>query len=248
MTLPTPKTAIVTGGERGIGLSIARKLLEEGYRVVIAGIDEAAAAKNLPALQDLGPAKFIRCDVGEEPQVAAMVGQTLAEFGGLDALVCNAGIAQAENPPLAELTLEHWEHIMRVNVTGAFLCAKHAHAALRERRGAIVIISSTRAGASEPHTEAYSTSKAALLGLNHSLANSLAPEIRVNAVCPGWINVSDDYVPSREEHEIQLTGRVGRGPDVATVVSFLLDPAQSAFITGQTLNVDGGVTAKLGYE
>jgi NAD(P)-dependent dehydrogenase (short-subunit alcohol dehydrogenase family) len=224
------RTAIVTGAERGIGLAIARTLLEDGYRVVLAGIDEAAAARNLPALQNLGPAKFIRCDVGVESEVAAMVEQTLAEFGGLDALVCNAGLARAENPPLPELTLEYWDKVMRVNVTGAFLCAKHCVAALRARRGAIVIISSTRAHASEPNTEAYSTSKAALIGLNHSLANSLGPEIRVNAVCPGWINIADDYDFSPEEHGIQLTGRVGVGADVATVVKFLLDPAQSAFI------------------
>jgi NAD(P)-dependent dehydrogenase (short-subunit alcohol dehydrogenase family) len=242
-----PRTAIVTGGERGIGLHIAKRLLANHYQVVVAGVDDQSAEANLPDLAAHGRLQYIRCDVGNEEEVAAMAARTRREFGGIHGLVCNAALARAANGPLERLSLEHWERVMRVNVTGAFLCAKHCIGALRASRGAIVLISSVRAHASEPDTEAYSTSKAALLGLNHSLANSCGPQVRVNAVCPGWVPTDPHDHISPEDHRMHPVGRVGKVQDVSAAVLFLLDPVKAAFITGQYLNVDGGMSARLGY-
>ncbi len=229
-------------------MAIALELAEKGYQVAIAGVDEVAAPKALLELRQVGPAKFYACDVGDETQVQALMTQVLEDFGTIDALVCNAGLADPENPPVEDFPLERWERVIRVNLTGTFLCVKHATRALRESRGAVVIISSTRAHASEPHTEAYTASKAGQLGLTHALANSLSPHIRVNAICPGWIDAQNAGGFSRKEEEIQLVGRVGTGRDIAVLAEFLLDPDRAGYITGQPFTVDGGVLPRLRYD
>lgn len=239
-----PKIAIVTGGERGIGLGIAQELLTRGYQVLVGGVDEGAAKANLTSLPGV---QFQRCDVGREEDVRELVATALREHGRIDALVNNAGIAAPDNGPIEQLNLEIWESFLRVNLTGAMLCAKLCLPELRKTGGAIVNISSTRAHASEPNTEAYAASKAGLLGLTHALAVSTGPQVRVNAVCPGWVDVYPDWEPSPEDNAQQVTGRVGRPEEIATVVAFLLDSLQSGFMTGQHVNVDGGVRIKLGY-
>jgi NAD(P)-dependent dehydrogenase (short-subunit alcohol dehydrogenase family) len=143
-----------------------------------------------------------------------------------------------------------------VNLTGAFLCARHAAPLLRWRRGAIVNVASTRARQSEPRTEAYSASKGGLVALTHALAVSLGPDIRVNAISPGWIDVSrwgspaDARAPetlSAEDHAQHPAGRVGTPEDVAALALWLAG-RQAGFVTGQEFTVDGGMTRRMIYQ
>lgn len=253
MSTEISSTAIVTGGAQGIGKAITQRLLHEGWAVMIADVDEEAGREAVDALRDLGSVRFTMCDVADEAQVRAMVDETCRAFGGIDLLVNNAGIGI--NKPITDLSLAEWRRVIDVNLTGAFLCAKYAAPALRERAGAIVNIASTRALMSEPHTEAYAASKGGIVALTHALAMSLGPEVRVNCISPGWIEVSawkkhsQRHMPvlSEQDHRQHPVGRVGTPEDIAAMVSFLAAGATSGFITGQNFVVDGGMTRKMIY-
>ena len=198
-----------------------------------------------------GTLHFIETDIAVESEVEGLMSDTLTRFSRLDALVNNAGIGITK--PVTELSLAEWQQVIGTNLTGAFLCAKHAAPFLKEEGGAIVNIASTRALMSEADTEAYAASKGGLLALTHALAVSLGPAVRVNAVSPGWIEVSDwqkgeQETPehSEEDKAQHPVGRVGRPEDVAALVHFLLGE-ESGFITGQNFLVDGGMTKKMIY-
>ncbi|MHB8454747.1 MAG: glucose 1-dehydrogenase [Acidiferrobacterales bacterium] len=243
---------VVTGGGQGIGKAIAHQLLTSGYRVVIAELDGEAGSETAAELGSLGDIHFIETDVGDEPSVRHTLAQAIGRFGRLDALVNNAGFGI--NRPIDELTLEEWNRVITVNLTGAFLCARHAAPALRRYAGAIVNIASTRALMSEPGTEAYSASKGGLLALTHALAISLGPQVRVNCVSPGWIDVSGLKKRSQRQRATlnesdglqHPVGRVGTPQDIATLVAYLLSK-DAGFITGQNFVVDGGITRKMIY-
>lgn len=243
------KVALVTGGAQGIGYAIARRLAGVGTAVAIFDRDPAGArmAAALP-----GQPLFIEGDVGSEADVRRAIAAVVARFGRLSALVNNAGISIRK--PLVELALEEWERVLHTNLTGAFLCARHAAPLLAAERGAIVNIASTRAVMSEPHTEAYAASKGGLVALTHALALSLGPAVRVNCVSPGWIDVSGAKAdPARRpetlsaaDHAQHPAGRVGTPDDVASLVAYLLGP-ESGFVTGTNFTVDGGMTRKMIY-
>jgi NAD(P)-dependent dehydrogenase (short-subunit alcohol dehydrogenase family) len=138
--------------------------------------------------------------------------------------------------------------VLDVNLTAAFLFARAAEKALRRGNGAMVLIASTRALMSEPNTEAYSASKGGLFALTHALAMSLAPDVRVNCVSPGWIRTKDYGALRKKDHMQHPAGRVGRPEDIAETVAFLLDSGRSGFITAANFVVDGGMTRKMIYE
>jgi NAD(P)-dependent dehydrogenase (short-subunit alcohol dehydrogenase family) len=246
-----PKVAIVTGGAQGIGAGICARLIAAGYAVAIAD-DDAEAGREAEATLD--GAWFVECDVADEAQVAACVASAVARSGRLDALVNNAALARPARVPVESLPLEVWNRTLAVNLTGALLMTKHAAPHLRRARGAIVNIASTRALQSEPNTEAYSASKGGLVALTHALAVSLGPDVRVNCVSPGWIDVSARRKRSRRKPEAlrpedraqHPVGRVGTPEDVAELVAFLLSDA-AGFITGQDFIADGGMTRKMIY-
>jgi len=247
------KVAIVTGAGQGIGKGIALRFLQAGMKVVLAEKDEDAGREAEAELRSQGEVFFVATDVSSEKDVSSLVEQTRARFDGVDALVNNAGIFRTPVAP-AKLALEDWNDVLGVNLTGAFLCAKHAAPHLAERHGAIVNIASTRALMSEPNTEAYAASKGGLVALTHALAVSLGPLVRVNAISPGWIEVrdwkkrSDRVVPthSREDEEQHPAGRVGNPQDVAELALYLLSPA-AEFITGANIVLDGGMTRRMIY-
>jgi NAD(P)-dependent dehydrogenase (short-subunit alcohol dehydrogenase family) len=246
------KVALVTGGAQGIGKAIAQRFVRDGMRVAILDADEEAGKQVESELHALGEVSFLTADVADEDQVVEAVRRTMNSFGGLDVLVNNAGISR--NKPITELTLAEWNRVIGINLTGAFLCAKHAVAPLRARHGAIVNIASTRALMSEANTEAYSATKGGLVALTHALAVSLGPEVRVNCVSPGWIDVSAwkksslarQATLSEADHKQHPAGRVGRPEDIAALVAWLVSD-EAGFVTGANYAVDGGMTRKMIY-
>lgn len=243
------KVALVTGAARGIGLGIAAWLIAEGWQVVLADTERTRGAKVAKVLGE--NAWFVAMDVSQEAQVVEGVAQVLGQFGRLDALINNAALADPHNPPLDSLDLGHWNKVLATNLTGPLLVAKHCAPYLRAHYGAIVNITSTRALQSEPDTEAYSASKGGLLSLTRALAVSLGPDIRVNAVSPGWIDARDPSERRAQpltdaDHDQHPVGRVGAVEDVAAQVAWLLS-ASAGFVTGQEFVVDGGMTRKMIY-
>lgn len=233
------RTALITGGAKGIGRGIVLHLLAAGWRV--AALDRDGAA--LAALPEPGPLLRLTADVSREDTVRAALKAVSEWAGGLDLLVNNAGLAGPEAGPLEALDLSEWQRWLDTNLTGAMLMSKHAIPLLRPRRGSIVNITSTRAFMSEPQTEPYAAAKGGLTALTHAMAISLGPQIRVNAVAPGWIDTQGtDLRP--EDHAQHPAGRVGRPEDVAGAVAWLAD---AGFVTGQTVTVDGGMTARMIY-
>ncbi|UPU36589.1 SDR family oxidoreductase [Geomonas paludis] len=239
--------ALVTGAARGIGRGIAQRLLAEGYAVVLADIEGAALAETAAMLDAPDAVLAVQTDVADEQPVQALIDQALARFGRLDLLVNNAARARAHAAPVHELALAEWNRVIGTNLTGVFLCTKHAAPHLKESRGSIVNIASTRALQSEADTEAYSASKGGVVALTHALSMSLGPEVRVNCVSPGWIHNGAEAELRPVDHEQHPVGRVGRPEDIAELVLYLASP-RAGFITGQNFVVDGGMTRKMIYE
>ncbi len=246
------RAAIVTGGAQGIGRAIAQKFLRNGLAVVIADCDREAGRETESELKALGPVRYVPADVSKEPQVRRLVAAALEAFGRIDVLVNNAAVMA--NAPLARLKLADWNRVLAVNLTGAFLCAKHAAPHLAKHRGAIVNIASTRAFMSEPGTEAYSASKGGLAALTHALAVSLGPAVRVNCISPGWIETESSRkrsvrrMPrlSEADHLQHPAGRVGTPADIAELAAVLASD-QAGFITAANVVADGGMTRKMIY-
>lgn len=235
------KVAIVTGAAKGIGRAIARQLSGEGWQLVCADVDELennATAKEVGGLA-------VTCDVGQKADVDALVSQARGSFGRIDGVVSNAGINQYK--PLADWTLEQWDRIIATNLTANFLLAQAAEQSLRDAKGAMVLMASSRAQMSEPGTFAYSASKGGIVALTHSLAVSLQPDVRINCILPGWIDTGKHGPIDQADHDQHPVGRVGRPDDIAEMTSFLLSKEKAGFVTGQEFIVDGGMTKKMIY-
>jgi NAD(P)-dependent dehydrogenase (short-subunit alcohol dehydrogenase family) len=247
------KVFLVTGGARGIGRAIVKRLAGDGARVCVVDTDRAAG---LDAAREYGErVTFVRADVASERDVRRAVAACVRWGRRLDGVVNDAAIADPAAGPIEALSLARWRRTLDVNLTGTFLVAKHAARHLRRARGAIVNLGSTRAVQSEPHTEAYAATKGAIVALTHALAMSLGPEVRVNCISPGWI-ATDDFAPRGQrkkprlrpaDHAQHPVGRVGRPEDVAGLCAWLLSD-EAGFVTGQNLVIDGGMTRKMIYD
>ena len=245
------KVALVTGGAVGIGAGIAERFVEEGASVAIFDINGEGALQRADQLRAKGPVLAIQGDVASEESARSAVERTVAQFGSLDVLVNNAGIEVAG--PISLMKSEAWDRQLAVNLKGAFLFSKYAIARMLGRGGVIINISSVRAFVSYQGGIAYDASKAALIGFTRALALDHGQDkIRVNAVCPGYIDtpMTEEWlktVPNREETMRQVLavhplGRIGTPRDIAEAAVFLASDAAS-FITGTTLVVDGGMSA-----
>lgn len=238
------RVAIVTGAASGIGRATARRLLDDGWRLGV--VDLTAAALGRVFGRQKRHVEIVTGNVAEESTAKNAVAAALKRFGRLDGVVSNAGIMN--RVPLRRHTLADWRRVIDVNLTASFLFARAAEKPLRKANGAFVAIASTRALMSEPDTESYSASKGGLLALTHALALSLAPDIRVNCVSPGWIETRNYAALRRKDHAQHPAGRVGKPDDVAEIVAYLLDGTRSGFVTGANFVVDGGMTRKMIYE
>jgi 2-deoxy-D-gluconate 3-dehydrogenase len=243
----TGRVAVVTGGNGGIGLGMARGLAASGASVVVAARN---ADKAEAALAELGArSAFIALDVADESSCRAVIDQTEKRFGRLDVLVNNAGTS-IRKPPEA-YTADEWHTVLDTNLTGAFLCSQAAHAVMKSSGGGKIInIGSMFALFGSAYAAPYAASKGALVQLTKSLATAWAADnIQVNAVLPGWIDTeltrdARQQVAGLHERVLARTpaGRWGVAEDLAGIAVFLASPA-SDFITGAAIPVDGGFSA-----
>ncbi len=237
------KTALITGGTRGIGKDIAFEFLKHGYEVVINySSDEKAAISAQEEFNMLGYCPVLmRADVSDEEQVGELFAEVLRLYGRLDVLVNNAGIAEVNL--IQGTTAAMWDRIFAVNARGTFLCSKAVvNNMIAIGGGSIINISSIWGEVGASCEVAYSASKAAVIGFTKALAKELAPSnVRVNCVSPGVIDT--DMNSRLGEDEVQElieripAGRLGTGADVAKACIFL---AESEYITGEVLSVGGG--------
>jgi NAD(P)-dependent dehydrogenase (short-subunit alcohol dehydrogenase family) len=246
----TGRVAVVTGAGNGLGAEYARGLAGAGADVVVADLDEEGAARVAAEVTATGRRSLaVRVDVSDEDGVAAMVRTAEATFGGIDVLVNNAGwrpfpAGHHYDDFAEELTPREWRRILDVNVVGPLICARACRASMARRGGGAIVNQSSMA-AYTTGSGPYGVSKLALNGLTMLLAEELAPDgIRVNGIAPGVMTGRGD--PKNLEPKIadQLIKRRGQPSDLVGTLLYLCSDA-SAFVTGQTLLVDGGATKRI---
>ncbi|MGE0745031.1 MAG: SDR family NAD(P)-dependent oxidoreductase [Rhodospirillales bacterium] len=240
------RTAIVTGAASGIGLACARRLLADGWRVT--GADVAPTPDALAAAAPPGAFQAVRCDVADAQQCRDAVARTVVAFGGLDALIHCAAVHCTKT--WRELDGEAFDRVLSVNVTGSFHIAKAAAEHMAGHGGGAIVLTGSGSvnvsgvGGHGRGGPAYVTSKAAIIGLTRALARSLGPDgIRVNAISPGATEtpMTADYSADalRRVGERTILGRIGQPEEIAAVAAFLVS-ADSAYLTGEIVNVSGG--------
>jgi NAD(P)-dependent dehydrogenase (short-subunit alcohol dehydrogenase family) len=250
------QVAIVTGAGRGIGRATGLELARMGADIVVAELDMATAERTASEVRNLGRrALVVRMDVTSRKDLDVMVEQTRAEFGRIDVLVNNAGIYRAA--ATLDVTEEHWDAIMNINVKGVFFASQAVlPTMIAQKRGIMVNLASMAGKIGSRANLPYNASKAAVISMTKSLALAHAADgIRVNCVCPGFVetdmwsslarqqgamlNLSPEEFTRQRLHQIPL-GRMERPEDVANVIGFLVSP-RSEYMTGQALSVDGGL-------
>ncbi len=238
------KRILITGGARGIGAATATRFLEEGARVAVLDSDEDSLHSVMSQMPSLSGT--IHADVSDAQAVAEAFEKLDGLFQGLDVLINNAGISQRKS--FLEITPEDWNKVLDVNLNGVFFVTQQAaRRMLEEGSGVILNMGSTNAIMGYPLYASYNASKAAVVELTRSMALEFAPEIRVNAICPGYILTpmqEAEYTPEMIkafENKVPL-GRLGKPKEVAALFAFLAsDDAQ--YITGQSFVIDGGEIA-----
>lgn len=241
------RTAVVTGGNGGLGLAMAAGIGAAGARIVIWARDEQRSAAAVQRLRGEGvEADAVRCDVADEHDVHAAMERTLSLAPVVDCVVANAGVAAAA--PLVETSLAHWHDVMRVNLDGTFLTVREAarHMVGRGGGGSIVIVSSLAARYGAAQQAAYASSKSALVGLGRTVAVELARHgVRCNVLLPGWTRTAMNEHLQSDERFVRAT--IARTPvrrwaepdEFRAVAAFLADPTLP-FHTGCDVAVDGG--------
>lgn len=250
------QVAIVTGGAQGLGEALAQRLNREGCKLVIADMNYEGAQNVANTMKD---AIAVKVDVSNEADVEAMVKAAVNKYGKLDLLVSNAAILTAK--PVEEFPVEQWRKMMDVNITGYFLCAKHAaKAMIPNGRGNIIQINSKSGKKGSAKNSAYAATKFAGIGITQSLALELAEYgIRVNAICPGNLldgplwnqgpnalfkqyarnqGITEEEVRQKYLNQVPLK-RSCQNEDIANVLVFLASD-EASYMTGQALNVTGG--------
>lgn len=241
------KVAIVTGASRGIGAAIAKRLANDGFRVVVnyAGSEEKARAIVEAIEADGGTALAVQADISKPEDVKRLMQETTAHFGQIDCLVNNAGITR--DGLMMRMKEADFDAVVSTNLKGAFLCAQAAmRPLLKSPAGRIINIASVVGITGNAGQANYSAAKAGLIGLTKATARELAARhITVNAVCPGFIETDMTDALTEAQREATLAtipfNRLGQVEDVANLVAFLASD-EANYVTGQTIAVDGGMT------
>ena len=234
------KVAVITGGARGIGLATAKTFASKGWDVALVDWDDHELQTVASALPD---ALLLTHDVSDPAQVSAIMSDTLARFGQIDALINNAGVA--DFGPIEETTFERWRAVMAVNLDGVFLCSQAAIPVLKETRGAIVNIASISGLRASTLRVAYGTSKAAVIHLSEQQATELGEYgIRANTVAPGPVRTKLAMAVHTQDiidayHDAIPLNRYGAEQEIANVIAFLCSD-EATYVTGQLISVDGG--------
>ncbi|WP_299740791.1 3-oxoacyl-[acyl-carrier-protein] reductase [uncultured Rossellomorea sp.] len=240
------KVALVTGASRGIGREIALELAREGCNVAVnySG-SEAKANEVVDEIKGLGrEAIAVQCNVSDSDAVQAMVKETISQFGSVDILVNNAGITK--DNLLMRMKEAEWDDVININLKGVFLCTKAVtRQMMKQRSGRIINISSIVGVSGNPGQANYVAAKSGVIGLTKTTAKELAPRgITVNAIAPGFISTDmTDQLPEDVRNEMlrQIPlSRFGDPKDIAKVVTFVASDS-TAYMTGQTLHIDGGM-------
>ena len=237
------KAAIITGGARGLGRSFALRLAEEGANIIIA--DTVAQADNQPdpEIEKFGvQSLIIETDVSKRDEVQNLIDTSIREFKKIDILVNNAGINM--DAMLHKMTIEQWDKVLAVNLTGVFNCMQAACMVMREQESGRIINIASASWQGNIGQANYSASKAGIIGLTKTAAKELARKnITVNAICPGFIDTEMTRQIPEKVREIMISkipmGRVGNARDVANLVAFLASD-DASYITGEIINVGGG--------
>ncbi len=226
------KIVVVTGGAHGIGQSITREFIKAGARVAVIDLNPQPVACDL----------YFCGDIAEEPVLEKFAGQVIRKYGKIDYLINNACLSRGGI--LSGCSYDDFSYVLQVGVTAPYMLARLFRDHFNDQ-AAIVNISSTRAGMSQPDTESYTAAKGGISALTHALAVSLAGRVRVNSISPGWIDTTDSELSDedRKQHPVK---RVGRPRDIAKLALFLCG-ADSGFITGENINVDGGMSRLMIY-
>ncbi len=239
------KVALITGGARGIGRSIALRLAQDGVRIAIGDLIEEEGLRTQKELEEAKTeAMFVSLNVTGESSAKDAIAQITDRWGSIDILVNNAGITR--DKLLLRLSEQDWDAVLNVNLKGAYVCSRAVLSTmLRQRWGRIVNTSSVVGLVGNPGQTNYAASKAGLIGFTKALAREVAARnITVNAVAPGYINTQMVQALSEELQQAVLkqipVSRFGTPEDVANVVAFLCSE-EASYITGHVINVDGGL-------
>jgi 3-oxoacyl-[acyl-carrier protein] reductase len=238
------RVAVVTGASRGIGRAIALALAAEGAKVAVNYASSSAAAEEVVAsiAGAGGSAIAVQADVSKAEQVEAMLNATMEKWGRVDVLVNNAGITR--DTLLLRMKPEDWQAVIDLNLTGVFLCTRAvSKVMLKQRSGRIINIASVAGQMGNPGQANYSAAKAGVIGFTKTIAKELASRgITVNAVAPGFITTDmTSGLKSEEILKFIPLGRYGEPEEVAGLVRFLAADPAAGYITGQVINVDGGM-------
>ncbi|HZY53005.1 MAG TPA: glucose 1-dehydrogenase [Reyranella sp.] len=243
------RVAVITGGNGGIGLGMAKGMATAGATIVVAGRDAAKNSAAVKELKDAGAeASAIPVDVLKEESCRALIDQTVKAHGRLDILVNNAGMSIRKQPE--QYTLAEWHTVLDSNLTSAFLCSHAAYPTLKQRGGKIINIGSMMSIFGAPFATAYAASKGGMVQMTKSMATAWAKDnIQVNAILPGWIDTAltrraREQVQGLHDSVLKRTpaARWGMPDDFAGIAVFLAAPA-SDFVTGATIAVDGGYSS-----
>jgi 3-oxoacyl-[acyl-carrier protein] reductase len=240
------RTAVVTGGARGIGFEVALKLAQGGATVVLIDVLEDVLAQAAPKLTAAGAKQVLtfKADVTDEAAVEKVLDEVTEKTGSLDILINNAGITRDDL--LLRMEADMWDLVMKVNLKGTFLMTKHAaRHMLRKRYGRIVNLASVSGLVGNPGQANYSASKAGVVGFTRTVARELAKKgITCNAVAPGFIQTDMTAVLPEKAKEMALAAipmaRMGTAEEVASVIAFLASD-EASYVTGHVLAVDGGM-------
>lgn len=231
------KGVIVTGGGRGIGKQICLDFLAQSYQVCFIDIDKEAGTSF--CCKDL---YFFHGDIKDKRVLENFVLFALEKMGRIDILINNACISKGGI--LSNASYEDFDEVLAVGLKAPYALALLCKQELIKNKGKIINIASSRAFQSEPNSEAYASAKGGIVALTHSLAMSLAPDVLVNCIAPGWIHVDEKEIINKTDQKSIPAGKVGNPKDISKMVLYLCN---QTFITGETFTIDGGMSKRMIY-